>query len=94
MSNESFPSEQKVTRELALLRQEVAELRAVQAMHQETKEGFEAIEQQLAGIIHSAMDAIITIDDDHRIVIFNSAAAEIFQCSAQEALGKTLDQFA
>ncbi len=79
--------------ELHLLRQELAELRAGQAMHQETKDGLAAIEQQLAGIIHSAMDAIITIDDDQRIVIFNEAAEEIFQCSAQEALGKTLDQF-
>jgi PAS domain S-box-containing protein len=39
------------------------------------------------------MDGIITIDDDQKIVIFNAAAEEIFQCSAQEALGKTLDQF-
>ena len=79
--------------ELHLLRQELAELRAVQAMHQETSKGLEAIEQQLAGIIHSAMDGIITIDDDQKIVIFNAAAAEIFQCSAREAMGKTLDQF-
>ena len=91
MSHASRPPDPE--QELRLLRQELAELRAVQAMHQETKDGFEAIEQQLASIIHSAMDAVITIDDDHRIVIFNSAAAEIFQCSAQEALGKTLDQF-
>ncbi|WP_342346984.1 PAS domain S-box protein [uncultured Nitrospira sp.] len=79
--------------EVHLLRQELAELRAVQAMHQETKDGFEAIEQQLASIIHSAMDAIIIIDDDQRIVIFNAAAEEVFQCSPQEALGNTLDQF-
>jgi PAS domain S-box-containing protein len=78
---------------LQLLREEVAELRAVQAKHLEAREGLEASELQLAGIIHSAMDAIITIDDDHRIVIFNAAAEEIFQCSAQEALGKTLDRF-
>ncbi len=79
--------------ELHLLRRELAELRAVQAMHQETKDGLAASEQQLVGIIHSAMDAIITIDDVQRIVIFNAAAEEIFQCSTQEALGKTLDQF-
>jgi PAS domain S-box-containing protein len=79
--------------ELQLLRQELAALRGVQATHQETHEGLETIEQQLAGIIHSAMDGIITIDDDQKIVIFNAAAEEIFQCSAQEALGKTLDQF-
>ncbi|MCW5781918.1 MAG: PAS domain S-box protein [Nitrospirales bacterium] len=39
------------------------------------------------------MDAIIIIDDNQRIVIFNAAAEEIFQCSAQEALGNTLDRF-
>jgi PAS domain S-box-containing protein len=87
------PRPPDLEQELHLLRQELAELRAVQAMHQETREGLEAIEQQLARIIHSAMDGIITIDDDHRIVLFNAAAEEIFQCSAQEALGKTLDRF-
>ena len=87
------PRPPDLEQELQLLRQELAELRAVQSIHQEAKDGFEAIEQQLASIIHSAMDAIITIDDDHRIVIFNTAAEDIFQCSAQEALGKTLDQF-
>jgi PAS domain S-box-containing protein len=87
------PRSPDLEQELQLLRQELAELRAVQARHRETREDLEASELQLAGIIHSAMDAIITIDDDHRIVIFNAAAEEIFQCSAQEALGKTLDRF-
>ncbi len=79
--------------ELQQLRDELTELRAVHAMHQQAKEGLEAIELQLAGIIHSAMDGIITIDDEHRIVLFNRAAEEIFQCSAAEALGHSLDQF-
>lgn len=87
------PRSPDLEQELHLLRQELAELRAVQARYREVREGLEASELQLAAIIHSAMDAIITLDDNHKIVIFNKAAEEIFQCSAQEALGKTLDRF-
>ena len=91
---QEFPfSEPDLEHELALLRQEVTELRAVKMMHHDTQEGFEALEQQLASIIHSAMDGIITIDDEHNIVLFNEAAEEIFQCSASDVLGKPLDLF-
>jgi PAS domain S-box-containing protein len=79
--------------ELEDLRREVTELRAAQARHQETCAGLEALEVQLAGIIHSAMDGIITIDDQYRVVLFNAAAEQIFRCPAREALGQTLDQF-
>jgi len=89
----SSSSDHDLENELALLRQEVAELRSVKMMHHDTEEGLHALERQLASIIHSAMDAIITIDDEHNIVLFNAAAEEIFQCSASAVLGKTLDQF-
>jgi PAS domain S-box-containing protein len=91
MSATSLPPH--LDRELEALRQEVTELRAVQARHQETRAGLEALELQLAGIIHSAMDGIITIDDQHRVVLFNAAAEQIFCCPAREALGQSLDQF-
>jgi len=93
VNKESSPSDHDLEYELALLRQEVAELRSVQIMHHDTEEGLHALERQLASIIHSAMDGIITIDDEHNIVLFNTAAEEIFQCSASDVLGKPLDQF-
>ena len=93
MNNDPSSTEQNPEHERALLQEEVAELRAVQMMYSHTQEGFEALEQQLARIIHSAMDGIITIDDEHHIVLFNAAAEEIFQCSASDVLGKPLDQF-
>jgi len=49
--------------------------------------------ERLAGIVESALDAIITIDDNYRVVLFNAAAEQMFQCAAGEALGCELDRF-
>ena len=48
---------------------------------------------RLAAVVDSAMDAIITVDQDQRIVLFNKAAEAIFRCSRAEALDSTLDRF-
>ncbi len=50
-------------------------------------------EARFAGIIDSAMDAIITIDEAQRITVFNRAAEEMFRCRAAEALGRPIDTF-
>ena len=50
-------------------------------------------EERLAGIVNSAMDAIITIDIEQRIVLFNPAAECMFRCSAAEVVGQPLDRF-
>jgi PAS domain S-box-containing protein len=48
---------------------------------------------RLDAIIESAMDAIITVDQEQRVVLFNAAAEKMFRCSAKEAIGSSIDQF-
>jgi len=58
-----------------------------------TEEGLRASEAKLQGVIASAMDAVITVDEQQRIVVFNHAAEAVFQCPASEAIGSSIDRF-
>ncbi|MBO0723276.1 MAG: sigma 54-interacting transcriptional regulator, partial [Blastocatellia bacterium] len=48
---------------------------------------------RLAGIIDSAMDGIVTIDENQHVIMFNNAAEAMFGCSEAEALGQSIDRF-
>jgi len=48
---------------------------------------------QLAGLVASAMDAIISVDDKQHVVLFNAAAEKMFGCTADGAIGSSIDRF-
>jgi PAS domain S-box-containing protein len=50
-------------------------------------------EVPLTQIIATSLDAILTVDAKHRIVLFNAAAEQMFRCAAAEALGQPLARF-
>lgn len=52
-----------------------------------------AARRRLGIIVDSAMDGIISVDRNGRIILFNPAAEKIFGCAAEEALGSPLDRF-
>jgi PAS domain S-box-containing protein len=50
-------------------------------------------EVRLRGILDSAMDSIITVDENQRVVLFNDAAEAMFGWRRDEAMGTALDNF-
>ena len=78
-----------VRRELGAARSRTEHRKAVERAAVE----LQASEGRLRGIVDSAMDAIITVDDQQRIVVFNPAAEHIFDSPEAEALGQSLDRF-
>ena len=50
-------------------------------------------QQRLAGIIGSAIDSIISLDEQQRVVLFNAAAEKMFLCSEAEAVGQSIERF-
>jgi PAS domain S-box-containing protein len=63
------------------------------AARKQTEAALEESRTRLAGIIESAMDAVISVDSDERIVLFNAAAERTFRCSPDEAIGQPLNRF-
>ncbi len=68
------------------LKEEIAERKRVERALRKSRE-------RLTRIIDSAIDAIISIDADLEIHLFNSAAEDIFRCPAEEAECSSLDPF-
>jgi PAS domain S-box-containing protein len=48
---------------------------------------------QLEALVYSALDAILTVDEEQNIIVFNAAAEKAFRVSAAEAVGRSIDRF-
>ncbi len=64
-----------------------------QTLAQEMSKTAEQSAAHLDGIIRGAAEAIITVDEDQAVALFNPAAEAMFQCSAQDAIGSPLERF-
>jgi PAS domain S-box-containing protein len=67
------------------------ESQALRQCIRERQEALRISQETFAGIISIAADAIITIDEQHRITLFNQGAEQIFGYSQKEALGAPLN---
>jgi PAS domain S-box-containing protein len=47
--------------------------------------------ERLSGLLESAMDAIISVNDDQQIVLYNRAAENTFGWTNEQAIGQSLD---
>jgi len=59
----------------------------------QAEEAFWKSQKRLESIVESALDAIITVDQDSKIVVFNAAASRLFGIAADRAVGSPLTRF-
>ena len=57
------------------------------------EEALQAGKDRLESILATAMDGIVTVDDEQKVTVFNQAAENMFRVSASDALGQPLDHF-
>ncbi|HSB71111.1 MAG TPA: PAS domain S-box protein [Candidatus Methylomirabilis sp.] len=67
-------------------------LQATLQERQRTEEALRESQAQLSGIIDSAMDAIVTMDQDQRILVFNAAAERMFRIAAADVIGQPVQR--
>ena len=59
----------------------------------QAEEGLKDSRAQFESIIISALDAIVTVSGDGRVLLMNPAAEQMFSCTAATAIGHPFDRF-
>jgi two-component system sensor histidine kinase/response regulator len=70
----------------------VGELIAIAQQRQEAESALRESEARFAGILDNANEAILAIDEEQRITLFNHAAEQTFGYTASEILGQPLSR--
>lgn len=78
--------------EVHALHRRARNLATEQAARQAREEALRASEARFSGIVEMASDAIVTIDEDHEVVLFNRGAEALFGWAAEEVLGEPVDR--
>ncbi len=60
---------------------------------QRAERALNASESQLAAVIDATLDAIVTVDREGRVVLFNHGASRMFGCTRAQALGASLERW-
>jgi two-component system, cell cycle sensor histidine kinase and response regulator CckA len=77
----------------AILRAKVAIFAELHRKNRRADQELATQQTQLKGVIASAMDAIITVNERERVVVFNQAAESMFLCQNADAIGQPLARF-
>jgi PAS domain S-box-containing protein len=72
---------------------DISQRKRAEAEAERMKSALVAAQARLAAIVDSAMDAVITVDEEQKVVLFNRAAEQVFGVPREAALGSPLDRF-
>jgi PAS domain S-box-containing protein len=72
------------------LRKQAEELRIANERLRFSEQALRESQERFGGIVNSAMDAMVSVNEEQRIVLFNPAAEQMFGYSALEVIGQPL----